>query len=42
MLLILYEDICQALPEQMLRLIPGWYTEDSMWNIFFNKLQYLI
>lgn len=42
MLLVFYEGISMASPEQMLWPTPGWYTEEAMWNAFFNKLQYLI
>jgi len=42
MILFFYKNICQASPEQMLLPIDGWYAEEAIWDMFFNKLQYLI
>lgn len=43
MILFFCDDICQALMEQMLWFVPGWYeTKEAVWNILFNKVKYLI
>ena len=44
MLLIFYEDICMATLFDTSRfvLFSNEYIEKAMWDVFFNKLQYLI
>jgi hypothetical protein len=44
MILIFYEDICMAIlfDSSQLMFFSNEYTGDATWNVFFNKLEYLI
>lgn len=35
-------DLCQVTPEQMLWPIAGWYTDEALWDIFYNKVSHML